>query len=524
MRKPTFLLTLGLALGLPTAAMAADGPEEEGSEASASASLSLGGDSSADASSSSSGSRLGDDGKNVYMGAEVSRVASSFEDDDIFDIHFGVGYDFMYKRAAVLREWNSGAAGDTQNRLVKDLIYEQLRHTVTPTLEIGLWHDLAVYLTMPIVVGDSRFYTFDQRVDDCIFGDQPNATCTNKDNSTAIRDGIIPRDGFDATSSAAPFSQFTGAGTDLIFQGPQRRGLDQLHVGLKYGILNQQKRSHMPNWIIAGEGRFAVGRAQTFRRDITGSVPDGNQRVGRRIHELGVWTALSRRYRFLDPYFVGYWRQSIRAGNSVFQDFSRFGQQDIIAPQSTAGVEIGSEIVPFERKSKNIKVSIDLSGTAILNYGGRGYSEIWELLADSPSLAGSFDPTQNCDRDASLAFAEANPGDPGYLQAGGGSCQAFEGVTEIQDYGTFGFKAGINLHLSQYFRFNVGTRLLTDTRHFVTFAKRGDAAGGADDDRVEPGTTEVNPLRRDVVDNVGRRFAVDDVIRFHGFMNLMATF
>ena len=290
MRKPTFLLTLGLALGLPTTAAAADGPEEEGSEASASASLSLGGDSSANA-SSSSGSR--DDAKNVYMGAEVSRVASSFEDDDIFDIHFGVGYDFMYKRAAVLREWNSGAAGDTQNRLVKDLIYEQLRHTVTPTLEIGLWHDLAVYLTMPIVVGDSRFYTFDQRVDDCIFGDQPNATCTNKDNSTAIRDGIIPRDGFDATSSAAPFSQFTGAGTDLIFQGPQRRGLDQLHVGVKYGILNQQKRSHMPNWIIAGEGRFAVGRAQTFRRDITLNVPDGNQRVGRRIHELGVWTALS---------------------------------------------------------------------------------------------------------------------------------------------------------------------------------------------------------------------------------------
>ena len=139
-------------------------------------------------------------------------------------------------------------------------------------------------------------------------------------------------------------------------------------------------------------------------------------------------------------------------------------------------------------------------------------------------MAGSFDPTQTCDRDAAIAFSQANPGDEGYLAAGGGACQAFEGVTEIQDFGSFGFKAGVNLHLSQYFRLNIGTRLLTDTRHFVTFAKRGDAAGGQDDDRVEPGTTEVNPLRRDVVDNVGRRYAVDDVISFHTFIKLLATF
>lgn len=516
MRTLTCLLTLGLAIGLPTTAAAAE-PEDDGSEASAS--VSLGGDSSA----SADGPARPADTDNVYMGAEVSRVASSFEDDDIFDVHFGVGYDFTFKRAAILREWNSGGAGDTQNRLVKDLMYRQLKHTITPTLELGLWHDLAVYLTMPVILSDSRDYSFDQRVDDCVFGDQANATCTNKDNSTTIRDSIIPRDGFDATSSS-PGTQFTGSGTELIFRGPQRRGLDQLHVGVKYGILNQKKRSHMPNWIIAGEGRFAIGRAQTFRRDIVNGDPSGNQRVGRRIHEIGAWTALSRRYRFLDPYFVGYWRQSLRAGNSAFQDFSQFGQQDDILPQSTAGVTIGSEIVPFERKSRNIKLALDVSGTAILHYGGRAYSEVWELLADSPSLAGSFDPTNSCDRDLAIDFASTNPGDPGYLAAGGESCQPFEGITEVQDYGSFGFNAGLNLHLSQYFRINLGTRLMTDTRHFVTFAKRGDAAGGNDPDRVEPGTREVNPVRRDVVDNVGRRYAVDDVINFDVFLRVLATF
>ena len=458
--------------------------------------------------------------------AEVTRVASSFEDDDVFDLHFGVAYNYQFKRAAILREWNSGQTGDNETQLVKDLIYRQQRHTLTPTIEIGIWHDLALYVSLPVILSDQRDYSFDKRADDCVFGDQPNATCVNKDNSTTIRDQIIPRDGFDATNTAAPFRQFTGPGTDLIFKAPNRRGLDQLHVGVKYGILNQDKRSHMPNWIIGAEGRFAVGRAQTFRRDVTVNVPDGNGRVGRRIHELGFWTALSRRYRFLDPFFVAYWRQSIRASGSKFQDFSGEGAQGDINPQSQAGMSFGGEIVPWERKSKNLKVAIVVAGSADLHYGGRGYSEVWELLADSPSLVGSYDPTQasNCDRDAAIAYAADNPGDPGYLDAGGGSCQPFEGVTELQDYGTFGFQSGLNMHLGKYARLQLGVNVSTDTRHFVTAGGRGDASGGSDPDRVEPGTREVNPVRRDVVDNVGRRYVVDDVVSALGYLQFMLTF
>ena len=75
--------------------------------------------------------------------------------DNVFDFHFGVAYDYNFKQAAILREWNSGRGGanpDTENRLVKDLIYRQQRHTLTPTMEIGLWHDLAVYVSLPIVL------------------------------------------------------------------------------------------------------------------------------------------------------------------------------------------------------------------------------------------------------------------------------------------------------------------------------------------------------------------------------------
>jgi hypothetical protein len=39
--------------------------------------------------------------------AEVTRVASSFDNDNKFDLHFGVGYDFNYKKSAILREWSN---------------------------------------------------------------------------------------------------------------------------------------------------------------------------------------------------------------------------------------------------------------------------------------------------------------------------------------------------------------------------------------------------------------------------------
>lgn len=461
--------------------------------------------------------------------AEVTRVATAFEEGNQFDIHFGVAYDFSFKRAAVLREWNAGP-GDTSTGLVKDLLYRQQRHTILPTMEIGLWHDLAIYATLPVVLSDSRNYAFDQRADDCVFGDSPDANCVDKQNSTTIRDGIIPEGGFDATSSADPFGQYTGDSTELIFNGPVRRGLDQLHVGLKFGILSQRTRSHMPNWLIGLEGRFAVGRAMTFSRDIINNDPDGNDRVGRRIHELGAWTALSRRYRFLDPYFTAYWMQSVRASGSLFEDFSNLGAQRDVNPQSTAGMTFGSEIVPWEREAKGMKVAVYLSGSAILHYGGRGYSEIWELLADSPAMVGTNDPTQadRCDRSVALQSAAANPGSSSYLTDGGNACDKFQGITSLQDYGTFGFDGGLNLHLGKRARINLGVKASTDTRHFITFTSRGDASAasgaGTDPDRVDQGTVEVNPLRRDVVDTVGRRFAVDDVIDLHGYLRVLMTF
>ena len=405
--------------------------------------------------------------------AEVTRVASSFDNDNKFDLHFGVGYDFNYKKSAILREWSN--ANNPDSKVVRDLIYQQMRHVVTPSLEIGLYKDLAVYMNLPIVVHDQRTYSFDQEAADCKYDDgmrSPDdpATCVNHDNSTTIRDGIIPHDGFDGTNKDNPLGQFGGAGTETIFKGANRRG----------------------------------------------------------IHELGIWTALSRRYRFLDPFFTAWWYQAIAAGKSEFENYG--GAQDRSKPQSNTGVSFGTEIVPFERKAKGQKVAVMIKGLAMLRYGGRGYSEGWELFSNSPALAGTYNPgtttCSNSDAKAVADYAKDNPNEVDPLNASGVStgCKNFNGITNIQDFATFGINLGLNITLNKYAVLMFGADARTDTRHWITNAGRGDGKLGGDPNLVEPGTAEVNPVRRDVIDNVGRRYAVGDVFAVMGYFKFLITF
>lgn len=464
--------------------------------------------------------------------ADVTRVASSFDGDNKFDLHFGVGYDFNFKQAAILREWSDPK--NPKSTMVRDLLYRQMRHVVTPTLEIGLYKDLAVYAALPIVVSDNRTYGFDQQAEPCVYADQASATnpatCVRHDNSTTIRDGIIPRNGFDATNTSQPFGQFGGMDTQTIFKGANRYGLDQVVVGLKIGILNQDRLSHMPKWVLGLEGRFAVGKPMQFSRNIADD-PGGNHRVGRGTHEIGVWTALSRRYRFLDPFFTAWWYQAIRAGNTEFRDYGAI--QDRVNPQSNTGVSFGTEIVPFERKAKGQKVSLNLRGLAMLKYGGRGYSEAWELFADSPALVGTYQPGQaglGCNRtdvDKVVNYAKANEADADPLVNSGapGGCQRFNGITNIQDFATFGMNVALHAQLNKYAFLAIGAMLSTDTRHFITAASRGKAtADPASDPKLVDSDKEINPVRRDVVDNVGRRYAVGDVLSAMGYFRFLLTF
>ena len=106
--------------------------------------------------------------------AEITDLASSFEKGKPFGFKFGATYNFSYKTASINREsvpllqsaqttkdLNAHyrvPAGEQLNRTesVPDLIFTQRRQTLSLDLAIGLFQDLQLAVSLPLVLRDER--------------------------------------------------------------------------------------------------------------------------------------------------------------------------------------------------------------------------------------------------------------------------------------------------------------------------------------------------------------------------------
>lgn len=459
----------------------------------------------------------------------ADRVVTAFEPDNPFDVHVGVEYGFRYHGAALRREW----VHEGRRVLARDLLYRSYRHSLIPTIDIGLFRGLAFYAQLPVVLRDERDYRFDRSsAKGCVDPGQAQegtpATCVNKTNSTTMRDGIIPNSGFSAERQGGPFLAYPAADTETIFRSPIRRGIDQLHLGLKYAILQQSKISAFPTWIVAFESRLGIGSEQKMRR-VMGQAPAGNRLVGRRIHEFGFWTSVHRRYRFIQPYANGYARWSVGAKTSAMGRIKAPGTP-APGPQNKMGMSMGAMIVPWVQPEKNLRFAIEVQGN--LDYVGRGhaYAQGWELFSDSPALVGPRDPSGAvCSVAAALEFARLNPSNPtDYLQhATSGpeqNCVAFSGITKVAAHATLGGTLNLRLNLGPWAELSVGSTISSTTQHLITGESLGVPNIAGDPNLIDLGTLDMNPQRRDVIDRPGRRYAADDIVTARVHSSLRVTF
>lgn len=458
------------------------------------------------------------------------RVVTAFEKDNPFDVHLGVDYAFRYHAAALRREW----VHQGRRVLARDLVYRSFRHSLVPRIEIGLFRGLAVYAELPVVLKDERDYRFDRSSKKgCVEPSQAQAgtpaTCVNKTNSTTLRDGIIPNAGFSAERQGGPFLAYPNADTHTIFRAPIRKGIDQLHLGLKYAILEQSKITAFPTWIVAFESRLGIGAEQAMKRTMA-DTPASNAFVGRKIHEFGLWTSVHRRYRYIQPYANGYARWSIAAKKSAMGRINAPGTPNP-GPQNKMGVSMGAMIVPWVQPEKKLRFAIELQGN--LDYIGRGhaYAQGWELFADSPALIGSKNPAgAACSVAAALQFAGLNPSNPSdYLQTvnnqtPGANCVAFSGITKVAAHASLGGTLNLRLNLGPWAELSIGSTLSSTTQHLISGETLGVPNVAGDPNLIDLGTLDVNPQRRDVIDRPGRRYAADDIFTARAHANLRVTF
>ncbi|HEU4730058.1 MAG TPA: hypothetical protein VFT22_19305 [Kofleriaceae bacterium] len=391
-------------------------------------------------------------------------------------IHLDIDYEYDLDDARITREQVGDPQADPLAPLPvhRELDYHHTRHLLTPRLELGVYHDVWLSIAVPIVLSDTRELDVPAGID--------------RTTLSTFRDGILTNTGFDAGDPTTPPS---GA---IAFRGVTRSGIGELRGGIGVAPMNQARDATKPTWKLGVELRAAIGRVMRFD-----AVNPGQETgVSTGVHELRLWTSMDRRFRYFEGWFEAYYQRPIYTrATSLFQD-PGFGSANI-DPAQTAGASFGLEAYVASDPATGNEVSVDLGARLDAHFEGRGYSEMWEVFA----LAGDH-------RIAGPLALDADPTTPGQQEL------SHPGISNLENYLETAARIAVRGTLGAHVSFAALGELIWKTDHVISFADAGidlptcptgtPRCETADNDQVNPGTAEVNPLHQPRIDLVGHRY------------------
>jgi hypothetical protein len=437
-------------------------------------------------------------------GAEVTRVVSAMDGSNRFDFNLTASWIHDVKSATVKRELQSGLA-PRNTELIKDLQFAQTRDILNLRADIGILWDVGFHIDLPLVLADQSNLDFDQSEGaGCRFpSSDPNAprpSCVNQDNSTILRDRILPVTTDPATGAITSWGQdaqhnrMFSPDSKNAFRGPTRKGFEYLGLGLTWAPFNQMRDDTKPTWTLSVDAKLDVFKDRRFDP----SNPTGNTAVGQGYHQFIASTFVSKRFRWFDPYFGAWYMLPARTNGSPFEKYGP--TQTSVNPQQQAGAMIGVEQIAWENPRGDQRVTVEARAFIEEHFDGRGRSEIWEPLAGS-SACSSADTTA-CRPDVDLHYNLTPNGQP--IDA------PHPGITNIENYGTVGGDLGLNVQVGRFIRFRGLFGLRSDLPHLITDASSGvDVNNDHRIDPMDPTVVEANPVYRPIIDQPGRRFRVE---------------
>jgi hypothetical protein len=435
-------------------------------------------------------------------GAEVTRVVSAFDGDNHFDFNLTASWLHDVRSAFVKRELQSGLSPQN-TELIKDLKFAQTRDILNLRADVGILWDVGLHIEMPLVLQDSSSLDFDRSESNCVYPEM-NAgrpTCVDSGNSTLLRDGIQPGYQMDSWGLDAEhdrqYTRMPGEvpGTANVFKGPNRKGFQYLGVGITWAAFNQLRDDTKPTWTLSFDALLDVFKDRRFDP----SNPGGNTAVGEGYHQF-IWsTFVSKRFRWFDPYFGGWYRLPVRTNGSPFQDYG--STQTSVNPQQSAGIIVGVEEIAWENPRGDQRITVEGRFHMEEHFFGRERSEIWEALAGSSGC--------NVNNQAAC-----RPGIDLDVNNDGTLDTPHPGITDIESYGTIGGDLGLNVQVGKFIRFRGLFGFRSDMPHMITAAGAGKDLNG--DNHVDPTPdptntkqVEANPAYRPAIDEPGRRFRVE---------------
>ncbi len=400
--------------------------------------------------------------------AELTRVASSFEEKDAFGMFVDFTFDRLSDSAVLVRESYQG--GELTD--VTELNYQKYETKLGIDVSLGIYKDLELHIGVPIVFQQDREWTF--------------VKGTDANNSTVFRNCILDPQG---TVCGTP-----GAGQGRLFDVPAnsyRGGLGDFTFGIAWNAFVQKKDPSKPNWTL----RFDY-TAPTANLLNPSKATSSTQRgaIGDKVHRYTFSTAVSRQLnRVIEPYYEMHytlpWLGPGFYSNCDDASADRMGHPENCGqsvwnrtetgtrPAHTGGVLLGAEITVFEREDRHQRLSFDIRG--FLNYTSesRAYNELSDL---------------------------------------------FGKLLTSSDFGQYGGQVGFVGQAADFIKLRASTSFAYNSERFLTSEGLGKDLSGNGTVDIDTDTLENNPNFDARIDRVGHRFRIQEQFLFR--IQVTATF
>lgn len=407
---------------------------------------------------------------NDAAAAEITRVASSFEENDPFSLFFDIGFERTQEKIKIVREQHQ----DGQLVDATEVFYKGVDSRLNFDAHVGLYRDFEFRIGLPIVFTANETYRY---------------VSGTSDENSSITNNCLQANG-DLTDPNCPS---TGVGAQPLFAVPgevYRGGVGNLRLGFSYAFFNEKRDDTKPTWVVSFDYEAPTAElldpTEPTSRDARGDIGD-------KIHKYTFATALSKRMGAADPYFKLWYtlpfrgpgwysncddpdpRRMARPENCGSDVWSR--EESGISPPHRAGIVVGTELIAFDQPESFQKFAIDVR--AIANYvsEGRYYNPLSGVLNK-------------------------------LLWTG--------------DYAQVGGHVGIVANAAEYFNIRASGSLLYNTDHFLTDEEIGKDVDGNGRIQLDENPEEISPTFDYRVDTVSRRFRATEDYVFQ--VNLAAEF
>lgn len=272
-------------------------------------------------------------------------VADAFEPGNPIDVNVRLGFQHDVTSATIKREVVDSASQDGRSsqheRSVAD--YTRVQNQLSLRLEAGVYHDLMLFMQVPIVLGDEAELS-------------------------------------GAAGRAAAGTLFDVSKTLSL---AKRSGVPSVDFGVAWGVINQYRMPHLATWVLILQGSVDTG--SRMRPCLDGQRCEAG--VSRGTSRIRLESRWSYRYRYLEPYFgVHYTYEWASSASDQFRPPGISGVVDGAVP-SVAGMVLGTSVIPWEDRARWQRFEVELRGSASFTSAGRDYSPLFDVLGSSKDEA-----------------------------------------------------------------------------------------------------------------------------------------